>query len=91
MPDYKDCLKHFRSNSTDSNNWGNYYFSYDVSYTFNDLYTNRYGLRDKFKNYWIQVARTFAGNQYVLGYEIINEPFAGSLYKNPLVMIPSMA
>ena len=38
-PDYPDCLKH---------PWGLYYFSYDVSYAFNDLYTNKYGLLDKF-------------------------------------------
>lgn len=53
LPDYADCLKH---------NWPKYYFSYDVSYTFESLYTNRHGLRDKFEKYWVKVAETFAGN-----------------------------
>lgn len=82
LPDYEDCLKH---------NWGYYYFSYDVSYTFESLYTNKHGLLDKFEQYWIQVAKTFAGNKYVIGYELINEPFAGSPWKNPTVIIPSIA
>jgi endoglycosylceramidase len=82
LPDYDDCLKH---------NWGLYYFSFDVSYTFESLYTNRHGLLDKFEQYWVQVAKTFVDNKYVIGYEIINEPFAGSPWKNPAVIVPSVA
>lgn len=82
LPEYGDCSKH---------QWGLYYFSFDVSYTFESLYTNRHGLLDKFEQYWIQVAKTFVGNEYVIAYELINEPFAGSPWKNPSVVIPSMA
>ncbi len=37
------------------------------------------------------MAKTFAGNQYVIAYELINEPFIGNFWKNPLLVIPSVA
>lgn len=35
-------------------------------------------------NSWDAVTAKFAGNQYVLGYDPLNEPAVGSLQKNPL-------
>ena len=81
-PDYKNC-------NTDK--WGTYYFSFDVSYAFQDLYNNRFGMLDKFTGYWLQIARTFKNNPYVIAYELMNEPFAGAVFKNPLLIDPWVA
>ena len=35
------------------------------------------GLLDNLAAFWGKVAQEFVGNPYVLGYEIINEPWAG--------------
>lgn len=46
---------------------------------------------DKFEAYWLQVAKVFKNNPYVIAYELINEPFAGAVFKNPLVVDPWVA
>ncbi len=38
------------------------------------------GLQEYYAAAWKHVARRFAGNRWVLGYELINEPFPGSDY-----------
>ncbi len=35
------------------------------------------GLLDSLAGFWGKVAQEFAGSPYILGYEIINEPWAG--------------
>ncbi len=40
------------------------------------------GLADKMAAFWGRVAQEFADNEYVLGYELINEPWAGQLLNN---------
>ena len=34
------------------------------------------------------MAEAFKDNPYVIAYELINEPWPGNLYRNPLVMVP---
>lgn len=46
---------------------------------------------DKFEGYWLQIARTFKNNPYVIAYELMNEPFAGAIFKNPLLVDPWVA
>ncbi len=36
-------------------------------------------------------AKQWAGNTNILGYELINEPFAGDIYKDPTLMLPGEA
>jgi len=55
------------------------------------IYDNHNQLRDKFANYWAKVASEFADNPYVLGFELLNEPFPGNIYPNFLKMIPYWA
>lgn len=33
-------------------------------------------------NYWVKVAKRFAGNPYVVGFDPINEPFPSNIYKD---------
>ena len=37
------------------------------------------------------VAAFFKGRPEILGLELINEPFAGNLYLDPLIMVPGVA
>ena len=44
---------------------------------YQNLYTNKNGIRDSCARFWATVAEAFAGNPYIIGYDIINEPWAG--------------
>ena len=40
------------------------------------------GLSDSFAAFWAKVAQEFQTNPYVIGYEILNEPWAGRHQRN---------
>jgi endoglycosylceramidase len=82
MPTGKTCSGH---------SWGMFYTTFSVNEGFHALYNNKYKLLDKFTGYWSQVAKTFTNNQYVLAYELINEPWPGNMYNNPFIMIPHLS
>jgi len=82
LPSWEDC---------DQKNWGKYYFSYDVGQGFNNLYNLNHKLNHKFTQYWQKVAKAFKGNPYVIAYELINEPFIGNFWRNPALVVPSVA
>eukprot|EP01133_Synstelium_polycarpum_P011500 gene11500-13414_t len=71
--------------------WGTYYMADAVGKSFQNLYDNTYGMQDAFSEHWQVVAETFKTSQNVLGYELINEPWAGNVYKDPLLLIPGVA
>lgn len=81
LPSWSDC---------NQDNWGTYYFSRDVSKTFEELYRIGSKLNTKFTEYWKKIATRFKDNKYVIAYELINEPFPGNPYRDPLILIPSM-
>jgi len=64
-PLIKDCQK---------NMFGMYYTSPESLSVFRALYMNTNGLADKFVNYWAEVATTLSKNEYVVGFDPINEP-----------------
>ncbi len=47
------------------------------------LYDNEQHVQDRFALFWSKVSQHFSGNPYVLGYELINEPWAGDLETHP--------
>eukprot|EP00762_Andalucia_godoyi_P001652 ANDGO_07135.mRNA.1 Endoglycoceramidase len=59
------------------------YWSYAVSSMFQDFYDNVHGGKDHFAGFWEQVALRFAGNPYVIMYELLNEPWPGDVHKYP--------
>lgn len=82
VPSEQDCLKH---------DWTTYYFASETAGAFQSLYDNVDGIQNDFGEFWRRVAKRFRDNEYVVGYELINEPFAGNVVRDPLRLIPTLA
>eukprot|EP00897_Mesotaenium_endlicherianum_P007760 jgi/Mesen1/7011/ME000365S06147 len=81
-PTEDQCLQRF---------WGDYHFTFAVARAFQDLYSNKWGWADLFATYWATVARAFRNQSGILGYELINEPWVGDQFHNPLLLLPKVA
>lgn len=79
VPTREDC---------DTMNWISYHFTYGVSHGFQLLYGK---LSDKFINFWKLVASSFENKTNIIGYEIINEPWAGNIFFYPFLLWPTNA
>ena len=71
-PYQKDCDKH---------SWGDYYFAEAAAAAFQNFYNNTDGLLDAWADFWKMTAKGFKNSNSVIGYELINEPFAGDVYR----------
>ena len=81
--DGAQCLSHF---------WGEYYASSAAGSAFQNLYTNFDGLRDSWAQFWKTIATAAQGTgNAVLGFELINEPWAGDIEKHPEQILPGVA
>lgn len=69
--------------------WAKNYFSEECGNAFQNLYDNYNGMRNKFEIYWRNLAKILK-NKNILGYEIINEPFPGNIYKKPSLLLPGI-
>lgn len=67
------------------------YLTESCGFAFQCLYENRNNFSDYFELYWSIVAKTFSEKTNILGYELINEPWVGNFYANPLLLFPSVA
>jgi len=77
-PIKSECLKHF---------FGDFLFAKVVGETVQKLYTPGTLLREHYLKFWAQVATFFREEESVLGYELINEPWFGDIYADPLVFV----
>ena len=82
MPSDEDCAKFL---------WSDYYFTEATSVAFQNLYNNTDGLLDSWAAFWAKTASGFKNFSNVIGYELINEPWAGDIYANPLLLVPKVA
>ncbi|GAM29176.1 hypothetical protein SAMD00019534_123520, partial [Acytostelium subglobosum LB1] len=87
-----DNVTHFPSRE-DCNKlgWADYYGTIACSGAFQSLYDNYEGIQDSYSGYWQQIATTFKTSTNVIGYELINEPWAGDVYTDPEILIPGVA
>ncbi|KAH9280717.1 Endoglycoceramidase [Echinococcus granulosus] len=67
------------------------YTTYACQMAFQHIYNNQTNAWEHWGNFWVQVANRFKNRSNVLGYELMNEPFAGNIYTNPLRAIPGYA
>ena len=58
---------------------------------YQDLYDNHNGMRDDMAAFWAASARVFRNTSSIIGYELINEPFAGNVYADPTLFLPGVA
>lgn len=65
-----------------------YYLTSEVGDAFQCLYENRAETWERLGLYWRQIANRFKDNKNVIGYELINEPWLGDLYRHPKVALP---
>jgi endoglycosylceramidase len=65
-----------------------YYTSSEAQNAFRNLYENVDGLQDKFVAYWDKVSARFSNNQFVVGFDPLNEPMVAPMYENPLLLMP---
>lgn len=73
LPVIEDCLK---------TSFIKYYPSPEVCSSFEGLYQNKQGVQDRFLDYWNVVSKKFATNEFVVGYDPINEPWPANFYKD---------
>lgn len=71
-----------------SRGFASYYLTAEVGAGFQCLYDNKQQLWDAFGGYWQAVARRFKGVSNVLGYELLNEPWAGDVVAEPRNLLP---
>lgn len=82
LPSAEDCKRFY---------WQTYYMTEAVGRSFENLYQNVNGLRDEWAKFWVKTAETFKNHSNVMGYELINEPWAGNVYQNPSLLLPTVA
>jgi endoglycosylceramidase len=63
------------------------YTAPEVASAFDGLYKNKDGLLDKMMDFWTVVSARFAANDNVIGYDILNEPWAANLYYEPSLLL----
>ncbi|KAI8824720.1 glycoside hydrolase superfamily [Chytriomyces cf. hyalinus JEL632] len=73
IPSTQDCA---------SKQWALYQGSWELCAAYQGLYDNAGGVRDSFVDFWKLVAATFLPFSNILGYDIINEPWNGDIFKD---------
>jgi len=68
--------------------WACGYFSQEISNNFEQLYTEH---KQEFANVWKEIAKRFKGNPNILGYELLNEPWSGDIYRDTSLLLPGNA
>ncbi|OAA41277.1 cellulase [Metarhizium rileyi] len=71
--------------------WSLSYLSVAVGNAFGRLYNNYDGLGDAFAAYWKKLASEYVKTTNVVGYNLLNEPWAGDTWADPTLLVPGVA
>nr|CAG8558943.1 2139_t:CDS:2 [Entrophospora candida] len=69
--------------STCKINWPMLYTTSAVSKAWQNFYDNYKGIRDAFINQWLKIVGLFKDSNNLLGYDLLNEPWAGDILGKP--------
>jgi endoglycosylceramidase len=81
-PETKACLEY---------EFARFYLASATNSAFQNLYDDKDGIKQSFGAFWQLVAKNFAKYPNVMGYELINEPWAGDVYRNLKLLYPKYA
>ena len=79
LPLIEDCITH---------NFQDYHFIAGFSSAYRNFYENRANIQDKFVEFWKKVVTRFKDNEYILGYDLWNEPAPGGPMEDIKSFIP---
>ena len=82
IPSKEDCL---------SKDWASYYTAFNTGTSFENIYKNGNGLRDSYADYGGKLANEFKDVNGIVGFELMNEPWAGDIWRDPLLVYPGVA
>lgn len=91
MPDSKFAFPWPLQNQTLNTSLFAAYVTESCGFAFQCLYKNVNLFGYYFQLYWTIVSKAFANRKSILGYELLNEPWAGDIYANPLLLLPGVA
>lgn len=91
FPYTKDSHKKPTKAECDTREWPLYQTSFSAAGGYQALYDNYENIADAFAEFWHRVAKRFAKNDNVIGYDLINEPFLGQFWTAPWLLIPGWA
>jgi aryl-phospho-beta-D-glucosidase BglC (GH1 family) len=55
---------------------------------FHAFYKNDLGIQDKFVTFWDVVSKRLSKNEFVIGFDPLNEPIPSSIWRNPALKLP---
>ena len=71
--------------------WPCGYFTEEISRGFQQIYENKNQSSDYLAQFWRILAQEFKDDTSILGYEFINEPWAGNIHENAAYLFPGVA
>ena len=69
-------------------NWFCGYITYEACHVYQNFYDNKFGAVDKLAQVWRVIASEMRDLDNVIGYNILNEPWAGNVYKDGSLILP---
>jgi endoglycosylceramidase len=79
LPSRESCLRY---------NFAQWMFTLELNQAWGALFNRSTGLQARFEEHWSVVAAAFANaSEHVLAYELVNEPYAGDAFANPLLLL----
>jgi endoglycosylceramidase len=87
----REACHHIFTKNLFEHGWASGQGAFATGYAYEALYTNKHNLTNVWGAFWAKTASVVRDLDNVLGFELINEPFAGNPYGDPLIMSPGIA
>lgn len=71
--------------------WECGYLTEHISMAFQRFYSNENHVADDFAAFWEEMAKRYKDDNAIIGYELMNEPFVGDIFRNHLLILPGNA